>query len=188
VECHHEELAVGQRCPVCGQGPWYALPPGVEIRLDGQAWLSARRYEGEKLRCSACGAIFTAGLPAGVGKEKYSAPARAVLAVRRYSLGVPSYRLPGDQAMLGVPGPEATPWDAIAVGGDCAYKVLAQREQEAAPGELIFPDDTAGRLGSLIKENRDRLAQAHGVSKPKAHTGLPTTALAVRVGEQTAML
>jgi hypothetical protein len=26
VECRHEELAVGQRCPVCGQGTLYALP------------------------------------------------------------------------------------------------------------------------------------------------------------------
>jgi hypothetical protein len=27
VECRHEELAVGQRCPVCGQGTLYELPP-----------------------------------------------------------------------------------------------------------------------------------------------------------------
>ena len=33
TECHHEELAVGQRCPVCGQGTLDALPPGVEIRI-----------------------------------------------------------------------------------------------------------------------------------------------------------
>jgi hypothetical protein len=45
VECRHEELAVGQRCPVCGQGTLYALPPGVEMRLDGHALLSALRYE-----------------------------------------------------------------------------------------------------------------------------------------------
>jgi hypothetical protein len=44
VECHHEELAVGQRCPVCGQGTLYALPAGVEIRIDGHALLSAIRY------------------------------------------------------------------------------------------------------------------------------------------------
>lgn len=44
TECRHEDLAVGQRCPVCGQGTFYALPPGVEIRIDGQALLSARRY------------------------------------------------------------------------------------------------------------------------------------------------
>src|SRR6266571_7559987 len=41
VECRHEELAVGQRCPVCGQGTFYALPAGVEIRIDGHALLSA---------------------------------------------------------------------------------------------------------------------------------------------------
>ncbi|HEY5867953.1 MAG TPA: hypothetical protein VI542_20740 [Candidatus Tectomicrobia bacterium] len=72
VSCRHEELAVGERCPVCGHGTLYALPPGVEIRIDGQALLSAIRYELAKLRCSACGQIFTAGLPAGAGATKYS--------------------------------------------------------------------------------------------------------------------
>ena len=43
VECHHEELRVGEVCPVCGQGRLYALPPGVERRLDGNALLSAMR-------------------------------------------------------------------------------------------------------------------------------------------------
>lgn len=45
VECRHEELSVGQRCPVCGQGTFYELPAGVEIRIDGHALLSAMRYE-----------------------------------------------------------------------------------------------------------------------------------------------
>src|SRR5499426_4220797 len=34
VECRHEELAVGERCPACGRGSLYRLPPGVEMRLD----------------------------------------------------------------------------------------------------------------------------------------------------------
>jgi transposase len=190
IACHHEELAVGQRCPVCGQGTLYALPPGVELRLDGNALLSAIRYELEKLRCSACGEIFTAGLPAGVGEEKYSAQARAVLAVSRYYLGVPGYRLEGYQAMLEVPVPDATQWDAIEVVADCAYKVFEQMEREAAQGALIFQDDTAVRILSLIKENRALFAQAHaqGLSTPKERTGMHTTALAVRVGEHTAIL
>jgi hypothetical protein len=50
VECRHEELSVGQRCPVWGQGNLYELPPGVEIRLEGHALLSALRYELHKLR------------------------------------------------------------------------------------------------------------------------------------------
>lgn len=70
VACRHEELRVGERCPVCGQGRLYAVPPGVEIRLDGNALLSAMRYELEKLRCSACGKVFTAKLPDGVSEEQ----------------------------------------------------------------------------------------------------------------------
>ena len=64
VECRHEELAVGERCPACGRGQLYRLPPSIELRLDGHALLSAVRCELEKLRCSACGQVFTAALPA----------------------------------------------------------------------------------------------------------------------------
>jgi hypothetical protein len=183
-------LAVGQRCPVCGQGTLYELPAGVEIRIDGHALLSAMHYALQKLRCSACGQIFTAGLPDGVGEEKYSARARAVLAVSRYYLGVPGYRLQGYQAMLGVPVPDATQWDQIEKVGDCAYVVFAQMEQEAAQGELIFHDDTAVRILALIKENSAILsaAQAQGLSTPTERTGMHTTALVVKVGEHTAIL
>jgi transposase len=190
IACRHEELEVGQRCPVCGQGSLYELAAGGEIRLDGNALLSAIRYELAKLRCSACGEIFTAGLPVGGGKEKYSAQARAVLAVSRYYLGIPSYRLQGYQAMLGVPVPDATQWDEIEVVADCAYKVFEQMEREAAQGELIFQDDTAVRILSLSKANRALLAaaQAQGLSKTNVRTGMQTTALAVQVGEHTAIL
>ena len=162
----------------------------MEIRIDGHALLSAVHYELEKLRCSACGEIFTVGLPDGVGEEKYSTQARAVLAVSRYYLGVPGYRLQGYQAMLGVPVADATQWDQIEVVGDCAYKVFEQMEREAAQGELIFQDDTAVRILSLIKENRGLLAaaQAQGLSTPNERTGMHTTALAVKVGEHTAIL
>lgn len=190
AECRHEELAVGQRCPVCGHGTLYALPPGVEIRVDGQALLSAIRYELEKLRCSACGQIFTAGLPEGASATKYSPQARAVLAVGRYLLGLPLYRIEAYQAMLGVPVPDATQWDQIEAVGDCAYKVFAQMEHEAAQGELIFHDDTAVRILALMQENLALVsaAQAHGLSTPKERTGMHTTALVVKVGEHTAIL
>jgi hypothetical protein len=189
-ECRHEELAPGQRCPVCGQGTLYTLPPGVELRIDGHALLSAMRYAVEKLRCSACGQIFTAGLPDGVGEEKYSARARAVLAVSRYYLGLPLYRVEAYQAMLGVPVPDATQWDQIEQVGDCAYVVFAQMEQVAAQGELIFQDDTAVRIVSLMQENLKRVsaAQAPGGATPQERTGMHTTALVVKVGEHTAIL
>jgi transposase len=137
IECRHEELALGERCPACGRGRLYQLPAGIEMRLDGHALLSAVRDELEKLRCSACGQVFTAVLPAGAGVEKYSARARAVLALGRYYLGVPVYRLEGYQALLGVPVPDATQWDQIERVADCAYPGFRQLEALAAQGEVI---------------------------------------------------
>jgi hypothetical protein len=190
VECRHEELAVGQRCPVCGQGTLYELPPGRQIRIDGHALLSALRYELQKLRCSACGQIFTAPLLPEAGEEKYSPRARAVLAVSRCYLGVPLYRLQGYQAMLGVPVPDSTQWDQIEQVGDCSYKVFTYLECLAAQGDLIHQDDTSVRILSLMAENLKIRAQAEalGLSRPIERTGMFTTGLVVQVGAHTICL
>jgi transposase len=190
VACRHEELAVGQRCPVCGQGRLYQLPPGVEIRIDGNALLRAIRYELEKLRCSACGQIFTARLPDDAGEEKYRPRARAVLAVSRYFLGLPFYRIASYQALVGMPLPDATQWDQIEQVANCAYVVFGHLERLAAQGELIYQDDTSVRILSLIDENlkRQAAAEARGLLQPTARTGMHTTALVVKVGERTIIL
>jgi len=176
VACRHEELAVGERCPACGRGSLYRLPPGIEMRLDGNALLSAVRYELEKLRCSACGQIFTASVPAAAGAEKYSARARAVLALARYYLGVPWYRLEQFQALVGVPVPDATQWDQAERVGDCTHPIFKCLERLAAQGEVIFQDDTPGRILTLIEENQEAVGPAR--------TGMYTTALIVQVGER----
>jgi hypothetical protein len=164
----------------------YRLPPGVEMRLDGNALLSAVRYELEKLRCSACGQIFTASVPAAAGTGKYTARARAVLVLARYYLGLPWHRLEGFQALVGVPVPDATQWDQGEIVGDCTYPIFKCLEKLAAQGEVIFQDDTPGRVLTLIEENRQARAEARaqGKAKPDARTGIQTTALVVQVGEQ----
>jgi transposase len=186
VECRHEELAAGERCPACGRGSLYRLPPGVEMRLDGNALLSAVRYEVEKLRCSACGQIFTAAVPAAAGAEKYTARARAVLALARYYLGLPWHRLEGFQALVGVPMPDATQWEQSEIVGDCSHPIFKSLEKLAAQGEVIFQDDTPGRVLALIEENQQARAQAHAQGKAKTteRTGMQTTALIVQVGER----
>jgi transposase len=186
VECRHEELAVGERCPACGRGSLYRLAPGVEMRLEGNALLSAVRYELEKLRCSACGQIFTAAVPATAGTEKYTARARAVLALARYYLGLPWHRLEGFQALVGVPAPDATQWDQGEIVGDCSHPIFKCLEKLAAQGEVIFQDDTPGRVLALIEENQKAAAQAHAQGKAKTteRTGMQTTALIVQVGER----
>jgi hypothetical protein len=146
------------------------------MRLDGNALLSAVRYELEKLRCWACGQVFTAPLPAEAGAEKYSARARAVLALGRYYLGVPLYRLEGYQALVGVPVPDATQWDQLERVADCAYPVFKYLERLAAQGEVIYQDDTPVRILSLIEENQQ--------PEPPPRTGRYTTGLIVQAGER----
>jgi transposase len=187
VECRHEELGEGDGCPACGFGRLYRLPPGVEIRIDGNALLSAIHYELEKFRCSACGAVFTANMPAAAGDEKYNARSRAALALSRYFLGVPFYRLEAYQALLGVPVADATQWDQVERLADSAYPVFEHLIHLAAQGELIYQDDTPVRILSLMKENAQAQVDAGG-SGSTERSGMQSTALVVKVGEHTICL
>jgi rRNA maturation protein Nop10 len=182
VVCRHETLAAGQRCPACGRGTLYPLPAGVEIRIDGNALLSAVRYELEKLRCSACGEVFTAPAPAGA--EKYSPRAKAVIALGRYYLGLPFYRLEHYQALVGVPVADATQWELAEQVADCAYPVFEQLEELAAQGAVIFQDDTHVRILALLAENR----RADATGAPLERRGMHTTGLVAQVGERVICL
>jgi len=191
VECRHEDLAPGDRCPLCGQGTLYQLPPSRPVRIDGHAALSAIRYELERLRCSACGEVFTAKMPAEAGESKYNAPARAAIVMNRYFLGVPFYRLEAYQALVGVPVPDATQWDQVEHVADCAYLVFEHLVSLAAQGHLIYQDDTPVRILSLIKENmqwQQAREPALPTSESTERTGMQSTALVVEVGEQTICL
>ena len=182
--CRHETLAAGERCPVCGRGRLYRVAPGVDIRLDGHALLSAVRYVLEKLRCSACGQVFTAAAPREWGQTNTVPGHGAVLVLGRYYLGVPLYRLEGYQAMVGVPVSDAAQGDQIERVADCAYPVFEQLKTLAAQGEVIYQDDTHVRILSLIAENR----QAHADDTSEGRTGMYTTALVVQQSAQTICL
>lgn len=186
--CHHDALAVGQRCPLCGRGRLYELPKGVELRIDGGALLSAVRYELERLRCSACGGVFRARLPDDVSQEKYSYRSRAVLALSRYFLGVPFYRLESYQAMLGVPVADATQWDQVERVADCAYPVFEHLKHLAAQGEVIYQDDTHVRILSVMADNVKAQAAESSAGASRERTGMHTTALVSKRDEQTICL
>ena len=191
VECHHEELAVGQRCPVCGHGTLYALPPGVEIRIDGQALLSAIRYEVEKLRCSACGQIFTAGLPAGVGEAKYSPQARAVLAVGRYLLGLPLYRIASLSSHAGGAGPRCDAVGPDRAGGGLRLRGVCADGAGGGPGRA----DLSGRHGGahcVVDAGKPRAGsprpRPRACPRPRSAPGCTPRRWWCKVGEHTAIL
>ena len=135
VECRHEELAVGQRCPVCGQGTLYALPA-----WGGDAHRRPCLAQRHTLRVSKAALL-------GVRPDFYGGTARGRGGRRNTAhRPVPSWRWAAIcwacrctvsqayQAMLGVPVPDATQWDQIEQVGDCAYMVFAQMEHGGGPG------------------------------------------------------
>ena len=64
------------------------------MRIAGQAPLAATVYELERLRCNACGQVFTAEEPEGVGPDKYDETALSNdCAAQVRQRGSPLYRL-----------------------------------------------------------------------------------------------
>src|SRR6201986_2185981 len=71
VSVQHAQLKPGDPCPECREGRVYRQKePKTLIRIVGQAPLKATVFEMERLRCNACGEVFTAGEPPAAGPEK----------------------------------------------------------------------------------------------------------------------
>jgi transposase len=91
VAVPHATLRPGDGCPECREGKVYRQKePATLVRIVGQAPLKATVFEMERLRCNACGEIFTTDEPAEAGAEKYDATAVAIIALLKYGTGVPS--------------------------------------------------------------------------------------------------
>ena len=87
-----EGLAKGDPCPSCPLGKLYPVAPGTHIHFTGQSPLEATIHETEKLRCNACGEYFEANLDEKL-KQKYHPSADVAVALQKYSLGLPFYRM-----------------------------------------------------------------------------------------------
>jgi transposase len=156
VEIKHQKLTHGDRCPECGQGNVYAQKkPRVLVRVIGQAPLAATVYSLEQLRCGACGQVFTAQAPEGVGEEKYDESAAAMIAQLKYGSGTPFNRLEQLEKQMGIPLPAATQWEVVE---KAAYRIKPARDElirQAAQGEVVHNDDTSMRVLRLERDPDD---------------------------------
>ena len=147
VDVPHPSLQHGDLCPECPKGKVYTQKePRPLVRVVGQAPLAATVYNLEELRCNACGAVFTAPAPAGVGTEKYDVTAAVMIAQLKYGSGVPFYRIGNLEKRLGVPLPVATQWEIVAEAAELLRPVLEELIRQAAQGELFHNDDTSVRI------------------------------------------
>jgi transposase len=156
VPIPHAKLSHGDRCPECTRGNVYAQKePKALVRIVGQAPLAATVYELERLRCNACGQVFTAEEPEGVGAEKYDETASAMIAQLKYGSGIPFYRLESLEGQLGIPLPAATQWEIVEEAAEAIKPVHEELIRQAAQGEVLHNDDTSMRVLRVEREPSD---------------------------------
>ncbi|MGA7926307.1 MAG: IS66 family transposase [Candidatus Sulfotelmatobacter sp.] len=152
----HAHLKHGDRCPECGKGNVYEQKePKVLVRIVGQAPLAATVFSLERLRCGACGQVYTAQEPEGVGPEKYDETAAAMIAQLKYGSGTPFYRLEQLQGQLGIPLPAATQWEVVEEAAELLKPARDELIRQAAQGEVVHNDDTSMRVLRLTREPSD---------------------------------
>jgi transposase len=163
VKVPHESLHDKEACPACQRGKVYALPPPAQlVRVRGMAPLLATVYELERLRCNACGEVFTAQAPDGVGSEKYDETASSMIALLKYGSGLPWNRLERLQQGLGIPLPASTQWEVVRDAArryDAAYFELIH---QAADGQVIYNDDTTMKVLELEDAERRKELDTDG--------------------------
>jgi len=153
----HATLHAGDRCPECRQGRVYRQKePATRVRLVGHAPLEATVFEMERLRCNACGEVFTADEPETAGPAKYDETAVAMIALLKYGTGVPFNRLERLQGQLGMPLPAATQWELMAAAAKPLRLALGELIRQAAQGRVMHNDDTSMRILRLIREPGDK--------------------------------
>ena len=160
----HPKYQSGDLCPLeCG-GKLYITKAGQFIRIQGGSLVEATKYEIEKLRCNLCGELFAQKPP---HDDKYDARAKAVIAVSRYQMGTPMYRLARFQSYVGIPLPEATQWQLILEVYQVAEIIFKTLIKAAAQVDLFFIDDTWVRILDIIRHNKQ---QTEKKNKKGTHT------------------
>ena len=147
VKVSHETLKPGDPCSDCIKGTVYECKiPGRMIRVTGQAPLTAKVYELQKLRCNLCGKVFTATLPKEAGSAKYNAESISIMALLKYGTGVPFNRLEQLQGNLGIPLAASTQWDSLSEHEYVFVPIYDALIVAAAQGKIVHNDDTPMRV------------------------------------------
>jgi transposase len=186
VAVPHPTLRHGDRCPGCHEGNVYLQQePAVAVRITGMAPLRATVNEAERLRCGTCGEVFTAPMPDGIGEDKYDETATGMVGLFKYGVGIPFNRLEKMQQGFGIPMPAATQWDLVRDGADRAEPAYEELVRQGAQGEVLYNDDTAGRILKLTPEQR---AAALSDTEADERTGVFTSGIAsTRAGRRIAL-
>jgi len=172
----HLHLHAGEICPGCAHGNLYALAPAQTLRIFGQSPLVARAWDLARLRCSGCGAVYTAPSPDEACGPKYDESAVSMMALLRYGAGMPLHRLEQLQAHLDTPVPASTQWDVVAEHVSIVEPAWFALCLHAAQASVVHNDDTTVRILEFMGKRRAELVATSELPRPE-RTGLFTTAI-----------
>jgi hypothetical protein len=100
-----------------------------------------------------------------------------VIAVLRFGLGTPHYRLDRLQEALGTPIPDATQWDILHARALEIYPAYQQLFHLAAQAPVLHNDDTHMLVLQFAGKRREKLVEQGELPRPD-RTGLFTTGIA----------
>jgi transposase len=112
-------------------------------------------YSLERLRCGACGQVFTAPAPEGMGEDKYDESAAAMIAQLKYGRGTPFNRLEQLEKQMRIPLPAATQWEIVEKAAQPIKPARDELIQQAAQGEVVHNDDTSMRVLRIERDPSD---------------------------------
>ena len=192
VKVPHASLHSGELCPACQKGKVYPLAePAVLLRVRAMAPLRAFRYELDRLRCNACGEVFTAETPEGVGPDKYDETAASMIGLLRYGSGLPFNRIARLERGFGIPLPPPTQWEVVERAATLMAPAHEELIRQAAQGKLLHNDDTKMKVLELLAESRHEADEAdddEDDKPPAERTGVFTSGIvAVAGGHQIAL-
>lgn len=172
VMLSHPTLSVGSECPYCAECNTVAHlgQDGLKfiVRLVGGPLIRGTKFIAPILRCNLCKARFYTPVPDSIkNAPKYAPSCASTLAIARYSLGIPMFRIEQDQSMHGIPVKDATQWDSHKELYTIVSPVFNELQQNAANGNLVMYDDTTG----MVLENKIKEIPTHTTAFMSVHEG-----------------
>lgn len=173
----HAELKVGELCPLCERGKLYELKePARIVRIVGQPLLAALCWNCQRLRCAACGHVYTAKAPQQAQGPKFDETAVSMIALCRYGVGLPHHRLERLQRNLQTPVSSSTQWEALEQNESTFRPAFEELERTAAQGSVVHNDDTYVRILEFMGDRLAKLLKDGQLPDPD-RKGLFTTGI-----------
>lgn len=186
-KCVHPSLNPGDPCPKCGKGKLYLFKRwGKFIQFVGSPFLKAKLFLQQKYRCNGCGAIFSAPLPEGVGGQRATSDAVAIIALLKYAAGFPFYRMGAIQKYLKIPISPSELWKMLEPLIEVGMEVFKHLRELAAQGAIVHNDDTVNRVLELTKAAQERAKT--GKKGQKSRKKIFTSGILSKTGAMQIML